>query len=303
MSKSTLTRALVAAATAATSLAVVPAASAAIDATVSYNPPTSVAPITGAINVISKPNTTNNLTVSRSLTTFTVSTLTVGNTLTPGLGCVQGSTTAKVKCTSAGIVAVWASLGNGHDRFVAASFDRGLWLEGGTGDDTLTGGSARDTILGFEGNDTLTGGGERDLIGGSQTGNVLSATETNTINGGPGADILAGSGGNDTVNGDGDGDVITGGRGADTITGGTGVDTVFGDLGPAAADYKVLGENDRIFVRDGENDGVVECSGGTDWVQADLIRLLPLPSISLDTQVGTQLNVFTNTCETIDRIF
>lgn len=57
-------------------------------------------------------------------------------------------------------------------------------------------------------------------------------------------------------------------------------------------------------MRDNEEDGVVECSGGTaDVVHADLSRLWPLPVIALDTKVGTLVGLLGNTCETIDRLF
>lgn len=297
MFHSTRSRALLVAAMATSSLTVTASASAAVEATVRFGGVP--VPFAGAVSVITTPGIANNLTASRSGTSFYVRTLSAVNTITAGPGCNQVSTTL-VRCTSAAITGVGSSLGGGNDRFTAPAFDRKLYLDGGTGNDVLTAGSFASILFGREGSDTLTGGAGADSLSGSSTNTVLSA-ETGTIRGNGGNDVIAGSGGNDTIYGDDGNDNIVGGRGADTITGGPGVDTISGDLLPSAAN-NLIGENDYLDIRDNINDGVIECSAGTDYVRADLATLA-LPPVALDTQVGTQIDLFTNTCETIERIF
>jgi serralysin len=74
-----------------------------------------------------------------------------------------------------------------------------LYVDAGSGNDTVTGSNFADDLRGGSGNDTL--------------------------NGGDGNDALAGGSGNDTLNGGANDDTITGGAGRDTMTGGAGADT------------------------------------------------------------------------------
>jgi Ca2+-binding RTX toxin-like protein len=94
--------------------------------------------------------------------------------------------------------------------------------------------------------------------------------------GGDGRDLLVGGPGNDTQDGGAGNDVVFANLGNDVSHGGAGNDRLFalarGDVaGPGdTAGDTLYGDdgNDRIFVRDGEQD-VVDCGAGVDRVRAD----------------------------------
>jgi Ca2+-binding RTX toxin-like protein len=64
---------------------------------------------------------------------------------------------------------------------------RGMRIDGGAGNDTLTGGSGNDTLIGGAGNNPLNG------MGGNDTFNLNGST-SNTVDGGSGIDSVLGSG-------------------------------------------------------------------------------------------------------------
>ena len=93
---------------------------------------------------------------------------------------------------------------------------RGVYCDGGDGNDTLAGGggddilfgaAGKDRLFGFDGHDVLMGGGGNDyLLGGAGNDDLF---------GNRGADTLSGAGGNDRLFGNADADKIFGGAGAD----------------------------------------------------------------------------------------
>ena len=131
------------------------------------------------------------------------------------------------------------------------------WLNGGSGDDTLTGSAAANTMNGGSGADVLDGAGGADTLdggtgadildGGAQTDTVTYATrlagqgvvvdidgvaddggalDSNADNVLLTVERITGGAGNDTLTGSAAVNVITGGLGVDTISAGAGADTV-----------------------------------------------------------------------------
>ena len=90
----------------------------------------------------------------------------------------------------------------------------GVFIQAGTGNDSVLGGSGRDIILGGSGRDYIFGGKDNDII--------LS---------GQGDDIVLGGSGNDLIYSDSGNDRIFGGEGEDIINPGKGNDMVFGNGG------------------------------------------------------------------------
>ncbi|CAN7646199.1 hypothetical protein LJR122_005023 [Massilia sp. LjRoot122] len=97
--------------------------------------------------------------------------------------------------------------------------DKGVNLNGGNGNDTLSGNAtnnAEDVLQGGNGNDLLSGFGGTDALYGGNGDDKLS--------GGAGIDYLYGDSGNDTLDGGSEGDFLFGGKGNDVLTGGAGAD-------------------------------------------------------------------------------
>jgi Ca2+-binding RTX toxin-like protein len=143
---------------------------------------------------------------------------------------------------------------------VAADFE---FLDGGTGDDTLTGSSSAETLFGGLGDDALHGGGGADTFVGYDTG-------ADVFDGGPGSDSMSygfigvtnpvvvslDNLANDGQDTDGDGladegdnvmgnvESVTGSEGNDMITGSAGADTLNGIGGNDV--ISGLGGNDSI---------------------------------------------------------
>jgi len=97
--------------------------------------------------------------------------------------------------------------GDGDDR-VTIGASRGVYVDGGAGNDALVGGA---------GSDTLSAGAGK-----------------NTLSGGDGPDRLNGSGGRDLLRGDGGDDRLYGNNGSDTLEGGNGTDRLFAGDGDDA---------------------------------------------------------------------
>ena len=88
--------------------------------------------------------------------------------------------------------------------------NRGAFMLGGNGADTLTGGSADDLLVGNAGADILSGEGGNDIL--------LGCAGDDTLKGGDGADLLIGGADNDTLDGGTGNDLLKGGEGNDTYT-------------------------------------------------------------------------------------
>ncbi len=122
-------------------------------------------------------------------------------------------------------------------------------FEGNGGNDTFDGGASLDNINGGDGNDTFDGGAGSDYLnGGSGTDTFSVASRstnfTATLNGANsdnegnfGFENLTGGGGNDTLTGDGNANVIAGGDGNDTLQGLAGNDTLTGGNGADTVSY------------------------------------------------------------------
>jgi Ca2+-binding RTX toxin-like protein len=100
------------------------------------------------------------------------------------------------------------------------------YVDGTSGNDTLSGGSDKDIITGYDGNDTIHGNGGNDTINGNAGANVLYGDAGNdTIYGGIGNDSLYGGDGDDTLSASIGNNLLNGGLGANTISAGDGNDT------------------------------------------------------------------------------
>ncbi len=137
-------------------------------------------------------------------------------------------------------------MGYGNDS--VTGYDEDDEIYGGHGDDSLRGGDGNDVLWGEEDNDRLWGGdGDDGLIGGDGNDQMW---------GDAGDDRLDGGRNNDQLNGGAGDDVLLGGEGNDTLNGNDGIDRLEGGDG-----------NDRYYVRQGDNDTVVETwAGGLDRV-------------------------------------
>ncbi len=166
------------------------------------------------------------------------------------------------------INAIQVDLGDGDDSFVASSDAQAVYVNGGSGNDTISGGNGNDTLTGASGLDSIYGGGGNDRINGGtrndtiaggdgtdrlygddgndkmygqagvdrlfgEAGNdFLSGGSSNDkLYGGDGDDYIQGDGQNDLINGEAGNDTILGGDGNDQITGGEGTDSLFGNAG------------------------------------------------------------------------
>jgi predicted outer membrane repeat protein len=103
-------------------------------------------------------------------------------------------------------------LGDGNDSLAANPKMRVLFVDAGTGNDTILAGVGNDTILGGSGNDLVKGGDGNDCI-----------------LGGNGNDTLYGDAGNDTIDGGNHRDRIYGGDRSDVLLGGKGNDVLVGN--------------------------------------------------------------------------
>jgi uncharacterized delta-60 repeat protein len=126
------------------------------------------------------------------------------------------------------------------DKITVGDFVRGLYIDGGDGNDAITAGMYNDTITGGAGNDTVRGGDGDDSINAGDGDDVVSAGAGNdSVSGGMGADRIDAGDGNDLIYG-GDplnanaldaGDIIQGQLGNDTLYGQNGNDSLYGNEG------------------------------------------------------------------------
>ena len=139
-----------------------------------------------------------------------------------------------------------ASLGifglGGNDYIeVSSSVNNPVYINGGTGNDTIVGGNGNDTLIGENGDDSITAGsGDDDVSGGNGIDYIDGGAGKDTLHGNSDYDYILGGSGNDQIFGDdgddrlfggADNDSIRGGIGADTLYGDSGADTVYGDDG------------------------------------------------------------------------
>ncbi|MDA0589779.1 MAG: FG-GAP-like repeat-containing protein [Planctomycetota bacterium] len=210
---------------------------------------------------------------------------------------------------------------DGRDGFSGELAAGRLFLDGGSGNDTLSGGLGDDCLLGGDGNDVLNGNAGNDGIAGG-TGNdtayggdgldtiggddgddrlfgqdgfdsVAGGAGDDFVRGGLGNDILFGGAGNDEVIGDENDDTLDGGIGNDTLTAGDGNDVVFAGAGTD----RVFGgngndnidggsENDELF-GDAGNDTITG-SAGNDFIRGGSDNDLLSGEAGLDTLYGDQ---------------
>ena len=188
-----------------------------------------------------------------------------------------------------------------------------VYLDGGTGDDSLTHlGSGAATLLGGDNDDylelgsqaagtlRLDGGGGDDYI----VATDVPSTRSVTIIGGAGKDTIFGGAGNDTIYGDGettadtntgdDSDDIDSGGGADTISAGGGDDVVKLNM-PATATPTIRGGAGSDFLvisASNGNDNLTIEPGGTStvWVRqtnaAGKITGIGFEEVDLDLRAG-----------------
>jgi Ca2+-binding RTX toxin-like protein len=170
--------------------------------------------------------------------------------------------------SASSINSIQVDLSDGDDQFIASSDVQSLYVNGGSGDDTLSGGDGNDTLTGASGLDSIYGGGGDDRINGGTRNDTLVGGDGNDrlygdvgndkmygqagvdrlfgedgndylsggssndkLYGGDGDDYIQGDGQNDLINGEAGNDTVLGGDGNDQITGGAGTDSLFGNAG------------------------------------------------------------------------
>ncbi len=136
--------------------------------------------------------------------------------------------------------AVWLELGSGADTVTGGSLNDQIYgndgnnsLSGGDGDDVLQGQNDSDTLLGGIGHDTLEGGNSSDRLEGGDGDDFLGFYDDDGFfaENGYGNDTLLGGAGNDSIYGGYDNDWLEGGDGNDTLDAGYGKDTLQGGAG------------------------------------------------------------------------
>ena len=131
-----------------------------------------------------------------------------------------------------------------------------VYLEGDSGNDSITGGPGRETFYGGSGNDSLNGGGGNDLMYGDSGADRLNGgAEGDGLYPGNGNDLVIGGGGRDAFGSENTPD------GADDFRGGPGADT---------ASYTGRAGNVRVDVDGHADDGGV---GEEDNIRPDVENL------------------------------
>lgn len=111
-------------------------------------------------------------------------------------------------------------------------FTRDLFVNGRSGNDTITTSAGDDIVYGGSGNDTIiTGKGVDQLYGGSGNDRLSAGDGDDALDGGSGDDVLDGGAGHDALKGGTGADTLTGGSGNDQLSGGSGNDTLNGGSG------------------------------------------------------------------------
>jgi Ca2+-binding RTX toxin-like protein len=188
--------------------------------------------------VFASPGEANDVTVSRSGNTFTVTD--TGAALTPGPGCAPVNANTAT-CSAVDVGGIKISLGNMNDagRIDASVtpmpldsfYSQDVEMDGDDGADVLTGGPNVQNTLngGFDFSfvadpspDVLTGGAESDSLRGGEGNDAMNAGDGgfDSLFGGPGDDAMNGGPGSDSFQDAGERD------GADTMIGGLDIDNV-----------------------------------------------------------------------------
>lgn len=170
------------------------------------------------------------------------------------------------------------------------SGNKGDWLSGGLGDDTVVGGVDNDILFGGGGKDLIVGGTGDDVVDADD--NYIATTfdsSTATPTGGNPwntfwtpmvsfdyardvgeSDIVYAGAGNDVVHGLLGDDVLLGETGNDVISGGDGADIILGGEG----NDKITGENNQSPLGDGlgtpyPGDDYIDGGAGDDFIQGE----------------------------------
>lgn len=154
--------------------------------------------------------------------------------------------------------------GDGGDDSILGSLGNDS-VDGGDGNDTLNGEAGNDFLLGNTGNDLMDGGEGDDIVtGGLGNDTAIGGQGNDSLFGGFGADVLNGNSGNDLADGGRDNDQVLGGSGNDSLKGGTGDDTIRGQSG---SDLIKGGDGDDDIQGNSGND-IIDAGDGNDDVNA-----------------------------------
>jgi Ca2+-binding RTX toxin-like protein len=172
------------------------------------------------------PNTNNNLVLSGSGGTYTVT-----ENGTPVAGC-------NPNCAGTSFL---ANLGSGDDTWHSDTSDLPGTVNAGDGNDIVYTGVGSQSVYGGNGLDRINGGADPDLLDGGNTDSNIDivmydgrSTPVSVVLNGTNSDSdtltnfegILGGAGNDTITGGAGNDFLDGGLGSDTINGGSGSDTV-----------------------------------------------------------------------------
>jgi Ca2+-binding RTX toxin-like protein len=162
----------------------------------------------------------------------------------------------------------------------------GVFVQTGSGNDTLSGTGQNDVIFSGAGNDWVNAGPGDDQVYG-EAGNDM-------IHAGAGNDLAFGGDGNDTLNG---------GSGQDQLQGGAGDDLLDGGAGDAATDLAFGGAgNDTFLWAAGDGSDQVQGGAGQDTLRLHGVSLQQLTSalrleggdtLKMQVSSSTQGNVVT----------
>lgn len=187
------------------------------------------------------------------------------------------------------------------EKIDASGATKGVTVNSGAGNDTVSGSDYNDVIKGTsgdkkfsggKGNDTIygTNGYNNDLHGGEDDDKIYAGNLSDSIYGDAGNDFIKagdgddsiwgdtlgasesdgndtiyGEGGNDKIYGNGGDDYIDGGLGGDSIKGGTGDDTIYGGDG----DDEIWGEGYDDVIYGGNGDDTIYGGDGSDLIYGD----------------------------------
>ncbi|MFA9271069.1 MAG: calcium-binding protein [Baekduiaceae bacterium] len=185
-----------------------------------------------------------------------------GGGMTAGANCVT-VTASSADCDVAESGTIIVGLQGASDNLFAGSLaSTPLFVNGGTGNDTVTSGGGDDFLAGAAGGDTFHGGEGDDYY--ADTAQLLFGTDP-----GDGDDTFNGDGGNDIFDA-GDNHTVDGiGKGSDTFNGGSGIDTAdySGRSVPLAINVAAIGPDGAA----GENDTITNAEKVLGGSAADTI--------------------------------
>jgi Ca2+-binding RTX toxin-like protein len=112
------------------------------------------------------------------------------------------------------------------------TFNLATYVNGGSGNDSITTGAENDIIDGGPGADTINAGDGNNIVRGQGGYDYITTGSGNdSINAGPGNDTVYAGAGDDVIVGSSGNDYLDGGDGNDTIYAGKGDDSLLGDAG------------------------------------------------------------------------